>query len=189
MILFSDRHVCWPKDRVSIPVLFKRLDNGNIKDCQPAFQWMSKVSDIYLKNMSINLSYTNEQHENIFHKICCFKNSDILPLIISKCENIDAKEKHGETILHRACKVGNPKNVEIILKNGAKIDSLTKKKETPLMYACRHNPSVDLLKVLLKYNPKLDLINKKNESALDVLRNNKKASNCVKLLHPMNRQY
>ena len=84
--------------------------------------------------MSINLSYTNEQHETIFHKICCFKNSDILPLIIGKCENIDAKEKHGETILHRACKVGNPKNVEILLKNGAKIDSLTKKKETPQLF-------------------------------------------------------
>ena len=179
---FADRHVCWPKDRVSLPVIFKRLDCGKIKDCIPAFQWMSRVSDQYLKNMSININEEDTDGETLFHKISCFKDSGVLPLIIDKCENINAKDKQGETILHRACKVGNSKNVKLILDHGADVDSKTRRKETPLMYACRYNPTVDLLKILLRCRPNLEAIDFKAESALDILRNNKKDPKCIQLL-------
>ena len=66
-LALSDRHVCWPKDRVSLSVIFKRLDSGKIKDCIPAFQWMSRVSDLYLKNMSININEENSDGETLYH--------------------------------------------------------------------------------------------------------------------------
>ena len=143
---------------------------------------MSRVSDQYLKNMSININEENSDGETLFHKISCFKESGVLPLIIDKCENINAKEKQGETILHKACKVGNPKNVKLILDHGADINATTRKKETPLMYACRFNPTVDLIKILLRSRPNLEAIDYKAESALDILRNNKKDPKCIQLL-------
>ena len=201
---FKDRHVYWPKERVSMDDLFKMLQNQNQKSLQP-FKWISRISDIYLTNLSIHINEKNGKGETIFHLASEVKDSRILSYIISKCKSINEKDSSGETPLHRAIRSGNTKNAKLLLEWGADVDSLTYSKETPLMYACRHIKNIDIVKLLLSHNANIELTNSEGEKALDIcrnntstrtsvlqvlatLKNNDNENDIVKLLHPLYRQ-
>ena len=201
---FKDRHVYWPKERVSLDDMFKMLQNQNQKSLQP-FKWISRISDIYLTNLSIHINEKNGKGETIFHLASEVKDSRILSYIISKCKNINEKDATGETPLHRAIRSGNIKNAKLLLEWGADVDALSYNRETPLMYACRYMRNVDLVKLLLSYNANIELTNSEGEKALDICRNNNSTralglqilavlkdkdieNDIVKLLHPLYRQ-
>ena len=115
--------------------MFRMLQNENQKS-QP-FKWISRISDIYLTNLSIHINEKHSNGETIFHLASEVRDSRILSYIISKCKSINEKDATGETPLHRAIKSGNTKNAKLLLEWGADVDSLTYNRETPLMYACR----------------------------------------------------
>ena len=150
--------------------MFRMLQNENQKS-QP-FKWISRISDIYLTNLSIHINEKHSNGETIFHLASEVRDSRILSYIISKCKSINEKDATGETPLHRAIKSGNTKNAKLLLEWGADVDSLTYKRETPLMYACRYMRNVDLVKLLLSYNANIELTNYEGEKALDICRNN-----------------
>ena len=183
--------------------MFRMLQNENQKS-QP-FKWISRISDIYLTNLSIHINEKHSNGETIFHLASEVRDSRILSYIISKCKSINEKDATGETPLHRAIKSGNTKNAKLLLEWGADVDSLTYNRETPLMYACRFMRNVDLVKLLLSYNANIELTNYEGEKALDICRNNGTTrtlvlqvftqlknndieKNIVRLLHPLYRQ-
>ena len=184
--------------------MFKMLSTESLKSFQ-TFKWISKVSEIYLSNLSIYINEKNNHGNTIFHLASQLKEPKVLSYIISKCQNINEKNLDGETCLHLASKVGNTKNAKLLLDWGANVDSLTNRMETPLMYACRHMKNVELVKLLLRYNANMELINFEGEKALDISRNQSTyrtnlqqimtilkteniSNEIIKLLHPIYRQ-
>ena len=184
--------------------MFQILCTESLKSYQ-TFKWISKVSEIYLSNLSIYINEKNPHGNTLFHLASQLKEPKVLSYIINKCQNIDEKNNNGETCLHLASKVGNTKNAKLLLDWGANVDALTNKMETPLMYACRHMKNVDIVKLLLRNNANMEIVNFEGEKALDISRNkstSKKnlqqimtilksediSNEIIKLLHPLYRQ-
>lgn len=182
-----DRCVGWPKNRVTVEELFEMLERKQNKDLKP-FEWISKVSDLYLKNMSVHLNEQNEWGETVFHLAAQLEDVKILSYLIRKATNVNVTDKNGETPLHRAAKAGNKKAIKLLLEYGANIDSATVQGETPLMYICRFQCSLDNVKLLLSYSPNIDAENCDEEKALDICKRRASDEKVIHLLHPLYRQ-
>ena len=182
-----DRCVGWPRDRVTCEELFQMLKNKQIKDLRP-FEWISKVSDLYLKNMAVYLNDQNEFGETVFHLAAQLSDVKIISYLINKADNINVEDKNGETPLHRATKVGNRRLIRLLLEFGANVNSTTKRGETPLMYICRYQCTLDLVRLLLEFSPNIDMENVEEEKAFDLCKRNTQDDKIIKLLHPIYRQ-
>ena len=181
-----DRNVGWPKDRVTVEEMFTSLKKKcpNLKK----FEWISKVSDMYLSNLAVHINQKNNVGDTIFHLAAELSDGRVLSFILNKTKNIDEKNRLGETPLHRACKAGNKKTIQLLLLNNANVDAKTNKGDTPLMYLCRYNCTLELIKHMLVYSPNLDIENDEEEKALDICQNHTTNKKIIKLLHPIYRQ-
>lgn len=182
-----DRCVGWPKNRVTCDELFQMLMKKQLKDMRP-FEWISKVSDLYLKNMAVHLNEQNQKGETIFHLAAQHDDARILTYLISKATDINVKDTNGETPLHRAVKSGNKKSTRLLLDYGANVDSVTVKGETALMYVCKFHCTFENIKLLLEFSPNIDAENCEEEKALDICKRKETDSKIIKLLHPIYRQ-
>lgn len=182
-----DRCVGWPKNRVTVDELFEMLEGKQNKDLKP-FEWISKVSDLYLKNMAVHLNEQNEWGETVFHLAAQLDDGKILAYLISKATNINVSDKNGETPLHRATKAGSKKAIKLLLEYGANIDSTTLQGETPLMFICKYQCSLENVKLLLAYSPNIDAENCDEEKALDICKKRGADQKIIRLLHPLYRQ-
>ena len=182
-----DRCVGWPKNRVTCDELFQMLTKRQLKDLRP-FEWISKVSDLYLKNMAVHLNEQNQWGETVFHLAAQIDDPRILSFLINKAGDINVKDVNGETPLHRAIKSGNKRTIRLLLENGADVDSVTINGETPLMYVCKFHCSIDHVKLLLEFSPNIDAENCDEEKALDICQRSETDSKIIKLLHPIYRQ-
>ena len=182
-----DRCVGWPKNRVTCDELLEMLTRKQLRDLRP-FEWISKVSDLYLKNMAVHLNEQNQKGETVFHLAAQHDDVRILTYLVSKASNINIRDSNGETPLHRAVKSGNKKLIRLLLEHGANIDSVTKMGETPLMYICKFHSSFDNIKLLLEFSPNIDAENCDEEKALDICKKNGADLKTIKLLHPIYRQ-
>lgn len=181
-----DRNVGWPKDRVTVEEMFSSLKkkSPNMKK----FEWISRVSDMYLSNLAIHINQKNNAGDTIFHLAAELSDGRVLSFILNKSKNIDETNRVGETPLHRACRAGNKKTIQLLLENSADIDARTKRGETPLMYICRYHCVMDMIKLMLDYSPNLDIENEEEEKALDICQNHTNSKKIIKLLHPIYRQ-
>lgn len=181
------RCVGWPRHRVTVEELFKLMERKQIKDLKP-FEWIAKVSDLYLKNLAVHLNEQNAKGETVFHIAAQLDDSKVLSYLINKATDINTLDNNGETPLHRATKAGSKKAIKLLLEYGANIDSATLQGETPLMYICKFQCSLDNVKLLLSYSPDIDAENCDEETALDLCKRRTTDERIIHLLHPLYRQ-
>ncbi|XP_033231273.1 ankyrin-1-like [Belonocnema kinseyi] len=139
-----------PLDSASDLIYFSIVERLPVdKDVCEIFDFIfDQVLDIEDTNYALyDEKYKNHTLCNVLQYAAKCGNVDILPLILKKKANIDARTDMGQTALHIAAKNGHSEVIDFLLKHGAKHDVQDKNKKTALRLAAEKEdePSIKIL--------------------------------------------
>ena len=185
-----DKMVGYPEHRMPITNIFQDLfikaakKSSKISDAP--YKWMSKLSKNFLLELGVDLDTKTKEGKSLLHLCARIADPIYLKCFLSKFENIDELDLDGRTPLHEACDTGNYVAAKLLLQSGANVNITTKSGSTPLMILSeKKDHDIKFFKLLLKYNASTDLENKSGMRAVDLVRNQRRNSPVISMIHPM----
>ena len=185
-----DKMVGYPEHRMPITDIFNDLlikaNKRSSKISDAPYKWMSKLSKSFLLELGVNLDLKSKDGKSLLHLSARVADPVYIKCFLPKFENIDECDQEGRTPLHEACDSGNYIAAKLLLQNGANVNMTTKTGSTPLMILSeKKEHDIKFFKLLLKYNASTDIENKSGMRAVDIVRNQRKNSPIISIIHPM----
>lgn len=169
-------------------ILFKKDDNGNIKDDNEETIDEEKIApSIKAPNFSMLVASKNYSEiekklqlgflpdfilfegNTALHMAAMWGDNELMNLMIKYKANLNVSNSKGETPLHWACSRKNLDNIKLLLSNSKtqqiNLNKKTKSGMTCMHFASLYNTStVDTIKLLMSYKPDLKIKDSKGQN-------------------------
>ena len=119
-----------------------------------------EIVQLLVNSVKLELLLTkNVTLDKLLINACNNGYKDIVPILLSKIENLNEEDKDGKTALICACENGYKDIVQLLLDNGADINKQNKDGNTALIMACKNNSHTEIVKLLLDNGANINIQN------------------------------
>ena len=183
-----DKTVGWPKEKISIDLMFKELSEKKKIEKLPweTYKWIKRIPLDYLLSQYIDIDKKCDDGLSLLHYLAKIKDTKYIKCIIEKVTYIDPVDSLGCTPLQIACKYRNYRAAKLLLQHGADVNVCDKNGNTSLMIICdQETHDTSLIKLLLEHDVQKDAENNEKMRAVDFARHRSAPISIINLIHPL----